>query len=56
MRCADGWLWIYGTLVFARLHATPRLGLYGVKDNLVMIQAGDMIDNSIGVTFGRLQP
>jgi len=30
--------------------AVPMIG-FGFMDNLVMIQAGDMIDNSIGVTF-----
>lgn len=38
-----------------RLHAltmgVPMVG-FGFMDNLVMIQAGDMIDNTIGVTFG----
>ena len=38
-----------------RLHALtmglPMVG-FGFMDNLVMIQAGDMIDNTIGVTFG----
>ena len=31
--------------------AVPMVG-FGFMDNLVMIQAGDLIDNSIGVTFG----
>ena len=31
--------------------AVPMVG-FGFMDNLVMIQAGDMIDNSIGVAFG----
>lgn len=31
--------------------AIPMAG-FGFMDNLVMIQAGDLIDNSIGVTFG----
>ena len=38
-----------------RAHAltmgVPMIG-FGFMDNLVMIQAGDLIDNSIGVTFG----
>lgn len=31
--------------------AIPMVG-FGIMDNLVMIQAGDAIDNSIGVTLG----
>ena len=31
--------------------AVPMVG-FGFMDNLVMIQAGDLIDNSIGVAFG----
>lgn len=31
--------------------AVPMVG-FGFMDNLVMIQAGDLIDNTIGVTFG----
>lgn len=38
-----------------RLHfaacATPMVG-FGFMDNMVMIQAGDLIDNTIGVRFG----
>ena len=31
--------------------AVPMIG-FGFMDNMVMIQAGDMIDNTIGVRFG----
>lgn len=37
------------TLVFTS--AVPMVG-FGFMDNLVMIQAGDMIDSTIGVTLG----
>eukprot|EP00466_Bigelowiella_natans_P007209 jgi/Bigna1/137978/aug1.42_g12686 len=43
------------TVTQMRIHgincAIPMIG-FGFMDNLVMIQAGDIIDNSIGVTFG----
>jgi len=34
------------------LHAAIPMVGFGIMDNLVMIQAGDMIDNSLGVAFG----
>jgi putative methionine-R-sulfoxide reductase with GAF domain len=38
-------------LIVAVRSAIPMVG-FGFMDNIVMIQAGDLIDNSIGVTFG----
>ena len=38
-------------LIVALRSAIPTVG-FGFMDNIVMIQAGDLIDNSIGVTFG----
>ena len=35
----------------AIVSALPMVG-FGFVDNLIMIQAGDLIDNSIGVKFG----
>mmetsp|Transcript_30198 Transcript_30198/g.66404 ORF Transcript_30198/g.66404 Transcript_30198/m.66404 type:complete len:332 (+) Transcript_30198:129-1124(+) len=38
-------------MIVALRAAIPMVG-FGFMDNIVMIQAGDLIDNSIGVTFG----
>lgn len=38
-------------MIVAVRSAIPMVG-FGFMDNIVMIQAGDLIDNSIGVTFG----
>jgi len=38
-------------MIVALRSAIPMVG-FGFMDNIVMIQAGDLIDNSIGITFG----
>ena len=38
-------------MLHARLAAVPMVG-FGFMDNIIMIQAGDMIDATFGVTFG----
>ena len=44
----------FGFMVRAQTLREPSASCgLGLQDNLVMIQAGDMIDNSIGVTFGN---
>lgn len=39
-------------ILTAFLLASSRTHAVGFMDNIVMIQAGDLIDNSIGITFG----
>ena len=41
----------YQLLLHARLAAVPMIG-FGFMDNIIMIQAGDLIDHTLGVRFG----